>query len=175
MRCQSNYPKFHPHILYSRHTNMTSAMIGRKSPSSWLIGQLGIATYLSFVYVVFPLGRFVSSIIWVFLRFKWILTGCITMPVKVLTYDSSKHQHDRLEEGEGVKNAWKWSWLGWQVGTKQDPSSTVNLQWQNRGTVQQMWKPIAICTILRILTEELDVIRWRISVFQKFFKHYNYC
>ena len=107
---------------YSRHTNMTSAMIGRKSPSSCLIGQLGIATYLSFVYhpyVVFPLGRFV--IIWVFLRFKWILTGCFTMPVKVLTYDSSKHQHDRLEEGEGVKNAWKWSWLGWQVWHQTGP------------------------------------------------------
>ena len=33
------------------------------------------------------------------------------MPVEILHFDQKCHVTDRLEED--VKNAWKWSWLGW--------------------------------------------------------------
>ena len=40
------------------------------------------------------------------------------MPVEILHFDQKCHVTDRLEED--MKNAWKWSWLGWFVGRKGD-------------------------------------------------------
>ena len=46
------------------------------------------------------------------------------MPVKILHFDEKLHEQDRLDED--VKNAWKWSWLGWFVGRKGEPTYEGN-------------------------------------------------